>query len=263
MQAAKGRAVEHFIKLDFKKLRRDLEVAGEKDGLIDAAMQWQLMDDLEPKYKKEIQDYESTIERTLTTISHTSIGRMLLDLINPQQKVWIIPADWENSIATTEVKTEAQGGGIRISFNPKAFRRVTVSPHATANEVEDTLFHELVHAMRFSQNRFFRKSVTNRDFRDSEEFIATQFENIYHSSRRESDLYGSYYGSYMRKEEMYQYLVEDAELVMALKFFLKTEILAQTAAKLQQPDYNPFRDFDKIEARSLRHFGIDKFMDFQ
>lgn len=67
----------------------------------------------------------------------------------------------------------------------------------------------------------------------------------------------------MRKEEMYQYLVEDAELVMALKFFLKTEILAQTAAQLQQPNYNPFRDFDKIEARSLRHFGLDKFMDFQ
>jgi len=188
---------------------------------------------------------------------------MLLDMINPAQKVWIIPADWDKTIAVTEPpKTEAQGGGIGIFFNPKAFRKVTVSPHATADEVEDTLFHELVHAMRFSQNRFFRKSMTNRDFGNSEEFIATQFENVYHSSRRKSDLYGSYYGEYKRKKEMYQYLIEDAELVMALKFFLQTESLAKMVAHLQQPDYNPFRDFNEIEARSLRHFGIDKFMDF-
>ena len=97
---------------------------------------------------------------------------------------------------------------------------------------------------------------------NSEEFIAEQLANVYHSSRGDSDFYGAYRGPDKRKKEMYQYLVEDGELVMALKFFLKTEPLAKFAANLKQPDYNPFRDYNEIEARSLRLFDVDKFMEF-
>jgi hypothetical protein len=246
------------------KFWRDVEVANEKGRLIDAVFQWQVIEDLEPKYKKEIDEYESTIQQTLTTISHTSIGKALLDQCNHQKKIWIIPANWDNPTAKTELATEEQGGGIRIMFNPKAFRNVFVGRGSVGSAVEDTLFHELVHAMRYSQDRYFPRSLIKWEFHhNSEEFIAEQLANVYHSSRRESDFYGTYLGPDKTKKEMYQYFVEDAELVMALKFFLTTEPLAKFAAHLRQPDFNPFRDYNEIEKRSLRHFDQDSFMDYQ
>jgi len=261
--SAGKRALEHLFKLDFNKMKRDLEVYGEKDGLIDAAMQWQLMDDLDPKYGREIKEYESTIERTLNTFSHTSIGKMLLDMISPTKKVWIIPADWDIPRGITWCRTEAQGGGVRISFSPRSFRKVSISPSASGSAVEDTLFHELVHAMRYSNSRFNGRSLINADFGNTEEFIATQFANVYHSSRRESEWYELYrYGGYKTKKDMYEYFAADAELVMALKYFLKTEPLAKSVATLKQPDFNPFRDFDEIEAKAKKNFVVDKFMDF-
>ena len=261
--AAKDRAYDHLAREEFPKVRRDLEVFREKDRMIDAVFQWEVVDDLETKYKTEIAAYQNTIKNVLTTISRTSIGKALLDLFSSQTKTWIIPANWEVSTAVTERATEEQGGGVRVKFNPEAFRNVYVGPRSVGSAVEDVLFHELVHAMRFSQNRFFPRHLMKWEFNhNSEEFIAEQLANVYHSSRGESDFYGAYRGPDKRKKEMYQYLVEDGELVMALKFFLKTEPLAKFAANLKQPDYNPFRDYNEIEARSLRLFDVDKFMEF-
>lgn len=261
--SAAKRAVEHLFKLDFNKMKRDLEVYGEKDGLIDAAMQWQLIEDLDPKYRREIHDYENTIENTLNTFSHTSIGKMLLDMINPAKIVWIIPADWDTPRGITWCRTEAQGGGVRISFSPSSFLKVDIGPRATGNAIEDTLFHELVHAMRYSQSRFNGRGLINPDFGNTEEFIATQFANVYHSSRRRSEWYDLYrYGGYKTKKEYYEYFANDAELVMVLKYFLKTEPLARSVANLKQPDFNPFRDFGEIEAKAKKIFGVDNFMDF-
>jgi hypothetical protein len=261
-ETAKKSAAQDLFKLDFSKLGRDLKTANEKDRMIDAVFQWQVVEDLEPKYKKEIDVYEGTIKRTLTTISRTSIGKALLDLFG-QTKTWIIPANWETPTAKTDLATDEQGGGVRIMFNPQAFTNVSVSPRSSGSAVEDTLFHELVHAMRFSQDRYFRRPLIKWEFNhNSEEFLAEELANVYHSSRGESDFYGTYLGPYKKKKEMYQYLAEDAELVMALKFFLKTEPLAKFTAKLNQPDYNPFRDYKEIEAQALKNFGVDKFMEF-
>jgi hypothetical protein len=260
---AQERAKEDLFK-SRTKFWRDVEVANEKGRLIDAVFQWQVIEDLEPKYKKEIDAYEKKVRNTLTTISRTSIGKALLDSFSHKTKTWIIPANWETPTAKTELATEEQGGGIRIMFNPQAFEHVYIGPRTVGSAVEDTLFHELVHAMRYSQNRYFPRNLLKWEFHhNSEEFIAEQLANVYHSSRRESDYYGTYLGPDKRKDEMYQYFVEDAELVMALKFFLTTEPLAKFAAHLKQPDYNPFRDYKEIEARSLRHFDQDSFMDYQ
>ena len=257
---AQENARRQLHKLNLGEMIKFLQVAQEKDNLISAVIQWQLLEDLDPKYRKEIHEYETAIERILTIISHTSVGSNLLSMIKPDAKVFIIPADWSIPTAMTGAKTEEEGGGIRIYFNPAAFRRVTVSARSTADETEDTLFHELVHAMRLSQNRFSRKLLVNRDFGNTEEFIATQFENVFHAARRKSDMYDSYHGKYRNKKEMYQYLIENPELVIALKFFMESEPLARAVAILHQPEYNPFRDFKEIEQSSLKYFGFDKFM---
>jgi NleD-like pathogen effector protein (putative zinc metallopeptidase) len=256
-EAAKKRAVGDLFSLHWSKVKRDIEVAREKDRMIDATMQWQIQDDLS-KYKKEKEAYENNIKSALTKISHTSIGKQLLEMIGSSQKVYVIPQEFDGP-ATTRLATEEQGGGIRVMFSPQYFSNVFVGPRSVGNAVEDTLFHELVHAMRIARGRYFVRNLSSWDFRhSSEEFIAETFANIYHSSRGESDYYGTYQGSFMRKKEMYAYLEDDLELVRALKFYLETEQLAKFAANLQQPDYNPFRDYKEIEERSyVRYFPDD------
>jgi hypothetical protein len=61
---------------------------------------------------------------------------------------------------------------------------------------------------------------------------------------------------------MYEFFVENPELVMALKHFIDTEDLARQAALMSVPDYNPFRDYKKIEARTLKALGGGELMKF-
>ena len=256
--AALNRAHDHLARQEFPKVKRDLEIAGEKDRNIDAVFQWQLVDDLDGKYKDEIAAYQNTINRVLTTISRTSIGKQMLGMIGAGQKVYIIPQDYEGP-AKTQTFTEEQGGGIRIAFSPQQFSNVFVGPGSTGSAVEDTLFHELVHAMRYSNNRYFPRNLSSWDFNfNSEEFVAEQFANVYHSSRGTSDFFSTYRGSFLRKKEMYEYLEASVEFVRAIKFYLDTEPLAKFAAMLKQPAYNPFRDYKELEDKSyLRMFPSD------
>ncbi|MEP7075632.1 MAG: hypothetical protein ABI878_07445, partial [Acidobacteriota bacterium] len=166
--------------------------------------------------------------------------------------------------AITDPTSQDEGGGVRIHFNPRFFRRTFESSAVpTFDSREDTLLHELVHAMRFSTNRFARKpflDARHENFPDSEEFIATQIQNIYRGSRRQNDLYDPYQREvFMRKDQMYEWLAQDAETVMFLKFFLDTEPVANAAALLKQPEYNPFRDYNQIAKRSHDIYGIKEF----
>ena len=252
--AALDRALAHLAGQEYGKVKRDMEVAGENDRKIDAVIQWQVIDDLEGKYKREIEAYQKAISKVLTTISRTSIGKQLLSMIGGQ-KVYIIPQESDGP-ARTGLYSDEQGGGIRISFSPEYFSRVYIGPSSVGSAVEDTLFHELVHAMRYSNNRYFPRNLSSPDFNhNSEEFIAEQLANVYHSSRGTSDFLSKYNGGYARKKQMYEYLEESSELVYAIRFYLQSEPLAKFAAMLQQPAYNPFRDYKELEDKSyLRMF---------
>jgi len=264
---ARDSAIEGLKKLDLGRFLRQMQVYVENDKLVAAAKQWQLIEDLDPKYRREIDEYENEVKRVLTTISHTSIGSLVLNAISRATKVWIIPALWTTPKAITDQTTVAEGGGIRIQFNPKPFRQTTEAPTVVADGREDTLLHELVHAMRFSTSRFLRKPILGArqaNFPDSEEFIATQIQNVYRGSRKMNDLYDPYKGEvYMRKDKMYQWLAEDAELVMFLKYFLDNEPVGKSSVALKQPEYNPFRDYNEIATRSHKIYGIDQFTEIQ
>jgi hypothetical protein len=261
---AQDRAVDHLARQEFGKVRRDLQIAGEKDRMIDAVFQWQLVDDLEGKYKAEIAAYRHKIKTVLTTIEGTSIGKHMLGLFKKTQNVYIIPQDY-NGPAKTQTYTDQQGGGIRIAFSPEQFGKVFVGPNTVGSAIEDTVFHELVHAMRYSNNRYSPKTMDSWDFNfNSEEFIAEQLANVYHSSRRESNYFSTYRGEYLRKKEMYQYLEDSVEMVRAIRYYLNTEPLAKFASTLKQPDYNPFRDYKELEDKSyLRMFPSDDFDQFK
>lgn len=257
---ARQEAIRQLGKLNFGKMVKFLEIARQKDDLISQAIQWQLVDDLSPKYKKEIADYENAVDRLLTTISHTSIGAKLLSMINQKTEIFIIP-QMEVGPARTIQMDAAEGGGTRIYFSPAQWQNLSFSLNGIVDSREETLLHELVHAMRGSNDSLSYKNFYHAEFRkDAEEFIAAQFENIYHAARRASDTYSGYYGIRRKKNDMYEYFTEQPDLFLALAFFMQHEPLARFAAILIQPDYNPFRDFKRIEKKFLERYNIDKYV---
>src|SRR5690348_4902473 len=88
--AAREGMKDDLSSMNLSRLGRDLKTFGDNDRLIDAVFQWQIVDDLDVKYKKEIEAYQRTIYTTLTNISHTSIGKQLLTMLGAQ-KVYIVP----------------------------------------------------------------------------------------------------------------------------------------------------------------------------
>ncbi|MEP6847974.1 MAG: M91 family zinc metallopeptidase [Acidobacteriota bacterium] len=258
MKQAGDSAVAGVKARDFDRFQRQIAVYREKRALIYATSDWELIEDIGSKYTGEIRDYENRIRHILTTISHTSVGQMLLRHIShspSNSKIWIVPATWTNLLAKTEQMMDEEGGGIRIRINPAPL----------GADAEETLFHELVHAKRYAWNQFhhhsFEGKEINSDFNgSSEEFIATQLENVYHASRGFSDKYSAYLGSSLRKDAMYQYIAENYELTQALKYFLDNDLLVKEAASLKQPEYNPFRDIAAIQKAA--HIG-DEYMKTQ
>lgn len=263
-KTAEKRGVENLFQGEIKRFLRDMEIATQKDAMINEAIRWQLEEDISPKYDAEIKAYEQTIVSLLKKISKTQIGKMVLSRLGASQKIWVIPANWTSPLAKTQKWEDESGGGIRISFNPGAFKSVYLGPGKSADESDETLFHELVHAMRLSQGTFGGQAITTDYFVNSEEFIATQIENIYHSAvtANPRTVFSTYQGPYKTKKEMYDFFVEYPELIMALKHFIGTEDVARQAASMPTPDYNPFRDYKKIEARALKALGVKELMKF-
>jgi len=248
---AKASAVEGLMKFDIDRFLRQVSVAGEKERLVYATWDWQLIEDLDSKYSHEIRMYEQKIRTLLTNIAATRVGAILLNTIQKNTtnaKVWIIPANWDGPTAKTLQYTSLEGGGIRIHFNPTAF----------GADAEPTLVHELVHAKRFAWNEFnsqkFDDKGVNGEFRSSsEEFVATQVENIYIASRKLSSKYSSYYGPQRNKRAMYQFFAERPDLAIAVKYFLDKDRMIKEMSHLKNPEYNPFRDVEQIRKAA----GID------
>ena len=208
-------------------------------------------------YKQEIDQYESTVYRCLQTIEGNPVGRMVLGLINKQTTVWINPetdAMKKCSCAQTnplnyEIQTGSVARGVGfgdtvIQFQPELG--------------DDTLFHELVHAYRYSYKKFSPICIEvpnpgpkGSSCGSSEEFLAHQMENIYMSQANRPLTLDYYDASPTRKDEIYDFLVNHVDRLEALKYFLRHEYLAMLAAHSFAADYNPFRDYAALEAKNL------------
>jgi hypothetical protein len=212
-------------------------------------------------YKVEIDQYESTVFRCLQTIEGNPVGRMVLGLINKQTTVWIIPETEDmkkcSCAQTNPLDYVIQPGSVArgvgfgdtvIQFDPKLG--------------DDTLFHELVHAYRYSYKKFspICIDVPNPDkgstCGSSEEFLAHQMENIYMSQANRTLTLDYYEASPARKDEIYDFLVSHVDRLEALKYFLRHEYVAMLAAHSLNCDYNPFRDYPTLEAKFLKDTSL-------
>jgi hypothetical protein len=213
-------------------------------------------------YKQEIDQYESTVYRCLQTIEGNPVGRMVLGLINKQTTVWINPetdAMKKCSCAQTnplnyEIQTGSVARGVGfgdtvIQFQPELG--------------DDTLFHELVHAYRYSYKKFSPICIDvpnpgpkGSSCGSSEEFLAHQMENIYMSQTNRPLTLDYYDASAVGKDEIYDFLVKHVDRLEALKYFLRHEYLAMLAAHSLTADYNSFRDYGMLEARFLKDSSV-------
>jgi hypothetical protein len=208
-------------------------------------------------WKQDVDQYENTICQCLRKIESNPVGRMVLGLINKQTTVWIVPETDDmkkcSCAQTNPLNYEIQPGSVArgegsgdtvIQFQPELG--------------DDTLFHELVHAYRYSYKKFHPMFINVYDgstsaIQSTEEFLAHQMENVY-MSQANRDLTLDYkWQSVASKEETYNFLVENVEMLMTLKLFLRHEYLAMLVAHtFMNTEYNPFRDYPALEAKYLK-----------
>jgi hypothetical protein len=210
-------------------------------------------------YKQELNEYEQTVCNCLRKIEGNPVGRMMLGLINKKTTVWIIPkSDQELTQCTCaltgplkydiqkdgSVARGAGSGDTVILFHPKLG--------------DDTLLHELVHAYRYSYNKFDPLNVDYRTERASftvrsEEVLAHQIENIYMSQAKRPLTLDYMSQAPAEKKEIYDFLSDNYFLLQTLKYFLRHEYLAMLAAHtFTTTDYNPFRDYAALEGEYLK-----------
>lgn len=255
LSLAKDRVKENASRLKIRQLLRDIENTKKYERLIEAVQEWEIIEDLQAKYKGEILSFESEIRQILTNISKTKIGQIVMSSLNQNEIIWIVPFYGVKGTAKTNRSTTNEGGGIRIRYNPGDFKHTYEGEkYKDIDARAEVLIHEMVHAARQSHNRFYGMRLDPKTFGNAEEFIAEQIGNMYRSVTRKANYYGLYDGGYDTKENIYQMFSQDKGIVNALKYFLQTEPIAQQAASLKSPFYNPFRDFDLIERESHKHF---------
>ena len=215
-------------------------------------------------YRQEIDEYESIVFRCLEKIERNAVGRMALGLINKQTVVWIIPETDAMKKCSCAITNPLDYVIIPGSVARGVGFGDTVIQFAPDPDDDDTLFHELVHAYRYSYKKFSPICIDvppNPDPRakqsscgSSEEFFAHQMENIYMSQANRPVTLDYYYDhtTARKKDEIYDFLLGHADRLEALKYFLRHEYLAMLAAHSVNPDYNPFRDYSMLEAKFLK-----------
>jgi len=206
-------------------------------------------------WKQELEEFEKGVCALLQKIAGCPVGRKVLDLINKQTTVWIIPkSDDELKVCscalTSPLNYDIPKDG---SYAYGSGYGDTVILYNTRLD-DDTLLHELVHAYRYS-NKKYKESwlMVDNDgdkYRQNiEEFFAHEIENVYHSQMSEGLTKDYKKEEPADKDKIYDFLALNLPLINAMKTLLQHDTLASTAACCFAADYNPFRDCAEIEAR--------------
>ena len=204
-------------------------------------------EDADPAYRKEAADYHKAIFDRLTWIESVPFGGMLLRLF--RSDVFIVPRlsddkcycaqtyplDWD-----TDQGFAVGKGDTYIWFNPNK------------DFTDDVLFHELTHAYRYSVGRFNRIAMADNEY-NTEEFYAHQMQNTYRSYKRlklefsYNNTVASHPDPWGTKREIYDHFLSHDDFTKVLKQFLAADDFARTIARLNYPDYNPFRDYPSLQ----------------
>jgi hypothetical protein len=117
----------------------------------------------------------------------------------------------------------------------------------------------MIHAYRIGQVGFGgQKDVRMNDYRTAEEFFALHMQNVYLANRGSRRFYHSYRSlRSVSKGTAYQYFAQDAEVLMAFRYFVDHDRLAAAVARWMHPadSFNPWRDQPVLERMYLAAVG--------
>ena len=211
--------------------------------------------------------FEKEVVKHLDFIAAWPIGRVTLDSLNPDVKLWIIPlsdaerkTDCNNCAAYVFPAKPEAGGGIRLYYAPAE----SLKGNKWVISTDDTFYHELVHALRFGWSGSWEKAEWIDDYENQEEFIATIMENMYVSSRGGTQFLSRYIqpSSMLSKQKLYDLYSKDERLIAWFRKCTFGDSFIWAMARRKDPPFNPWRDRGELEKKWLKansKRGLSKF----
>ena len=192
--------------------------------------------------------YERRVPLLLSAIARASVGTVLLTSLKRSIPVWIVPYQGDTRNAITGQISSELSEGVRVQYTPDhwvvgASKCARYYPGYGPTE---TLFHELVHASRFTNFGFAGLNKTPlQDMQDHEEFLAVMMTNVLRSEWRAKKFARDYTTSkYEEQSGMEQYLRSNRAFLAALEYF-QTDPLVKQIARMPMA-FNPFRDLGRL-----------------
>jgi hypothetical protein len=194
--------------------------------------------------------YEERIRVTLNAIGRTGIGRALFRSLNPHVPVYILPYTGDACNAVTGQLSSDWKKGIRIQYSPETWAYDKCGRFPGYRPVE-SLFHEMVHASRFTNYHFAGLNQKPLEkMQDHEEFLAVMMTNVFRSEQGAKKFNRDYTtGELVSQSDLEAFLSSRMEYINAFACFLSDSMVKLTVP-LTAP-FNPFRDFKRLQADSL------------
>ena len=209
------------------------------------------LDDMELVGKMAVkgpQDYRKQVKSLLAAIKAKTVGRLLVDTAVPG-KIFIIPDPLGETCYSEVPYYDTPGGKCKLITD---ISTIEFSPGCKdpAWPDDETLFHELVHAIRMSRGiRDCEKLPAGLSKYDTrEEFYTILLTNIYTSEKHPGSLAESellflndHRGGRMKKGDAASFLMEPANLELVEAFMKSMPELSKQIALVKTP-FNAIRD---------------------
>jgi hypothetical protein len=177
---------------------------------------------------------------------------------NKEAAIWIMnnpdTSNWCNSATGNFLSTDLSTGkvhweGSRIWYSPDRYS-VDGCGWYPGMRPEDVLFHEMVHASRDLNDPVYDKTPLHL-MGDYEEFLAVLITNMYRTEIGAKKLHRDYMLKLLVEQpEAEAFLSSKREYLDAIQA-LQGDLLVSAVSGLNTP-FNPFRDYDRLEANYSR-----------
>ena len=200
----------------------------------------------EPATGDAAERYEQRIRVTLNAISDFESGRALLSSLVSWVPVYIVPYRGGDCNAVTGQLTSDLMKGIRIQYSPETWAHDACG-HWPGYRPMETLFHELVHASRFTSLGFVGLDKTPlKDMQDAEEFLAVMMTNVFRSEQGAKKLNRDYRTGALVSQLQLEFLLSSRNEYLKSLTSMRGDPLVSSVARLFMP-FNPFRDLNRLK----------------
>ena len=192
--------------------------------------------------------YEERIRVTLNAIGRTTLGRCVLRSLYEKIPVYIVPFTQDHCDARTGQLTSDWRQGVRIQYSPETWTYDQCGALPGYRPVE-TLFHEMVHASRFTNYGFEGLNNDPLDkMKDHEEFLAVMLTNMFRSEQGARKFNRDYMtGKVIGQPELESFLSSRRAYIEALEYFSPDDLVKLVVA--MKAPFNPFRDLKQLKAK--------------